>query len=123
VPQFTTVVKDLLEAGLAAHFTASGSSMAPAIADGDGVIVEPVCDSRLETGTVVLAEIDGRLLAHRIVGVQTDGALVLRGDNRASDDPPVARHAVRGVVTQVIRARRSKLGGWFELARSLLRRS
>lgn len=121
--RFLPVVEELLAGGLSAHFVATGQSMAPTIADGDAVVVTPAGGTRLEAGMIVLAKVDGRFLAHRIVGFSHEGTLVLRGDGRAHDDPPVARDAVRGVITRVIRAPRvSVLGGVWQWTRSLLRR-
>lgn len=75
--------------GGAVWLTVRGGSMAPAMRDGDRLLVSPL-DS-LETpqeGDIVIAKRAGRLVAHRLVA-RTGEAIVTRGDACLRDDPPL----------------------------------
>ena len=93
---------DLLRCGYKVRFRVMGTSMLPAIPPGTLVQVEPVESRLLTVGDIVLHNYTGRLIAHRIEGVQADrrGGLkfVLRGDNLPHCDLPVAGSAILGRV-------------------------
>lgn len=76
-------------------------SMSPALHTGDVVASRPVKDHQLRPGQVLLVKdpdhVD-RLRLHRLVRVDDDGSLTLRGDaNRGDDSTPVTVGAVQGV--------------------------
>lgn len=79
--------------------TVASDSMAPRIRAGDVVIAAPTIEPRI--GRVLLVEDPDRperLRLHRLVEIDPDGSLVLRGDaNAAVDSTPVESDAVRGV--------------------------
>ena len=110
-PTFTSVVVDLLRRGMWVRFRASGSSMAPAILDGDAITVEPVEAGRLRRGDVVLARRGTTVVAHRLIGRRRrpDGglALLLRGDAAAGDDSPVPASDLLGRVVETRRGART----------------
>lgn len=86
----------------------TGPSMAPCLLDGDRVLVSRLTylRRRPRPGEVVLARVGavpGGLTVKRVVALERDGRVVLRGDNAAfSTDSrhfgPVPRHAVVGRV-------------------------
>lgn len=130
-PVFATVVADLLGKGVRVRFRASGSSMAPAILDGDTITVEPVAAERLRPGDVLLVRRGAGVVAHRLVrrSQRTDGGphVLLRGDAADSDDAPVPATDLLGRVVEVERAEsRTNPSAWrarlMALLRSLARR-
>ena len=81
-----------------------GGSMAPALAKGDFVVVR--CGaSGVREGDVVLVAKEGwpSGVLHRVVAVNTDDTLVLRGDaNPTADRDPAPPESVLGVVSCVV---------------------
>jgi hypothetical protein len=81
--------------------------MIPTIAPGETVVAEPVRAGELRQGDVVLFMIDGRLIAHRLVGIKSDGrgsaSFVMRGDNLDRADMPVHASAILGKLVCVER--------------------
>ena len=106
-PAFTALVTAVLGRGARVRFRATGSSMTPAIADGDTLTAAPAGAGELRLGEVVLVRREGAVLAHRLVGRRRrpDGsvALVLRGDAAECDDPPVDPADVLGRVVEAER--------------------
>ena len=81
-----------------------GGSMAPALAKGDFVVVHRGA-SGVREGDVVLVAKQGwpAGVLHRVIAVNTDDTLVLRGDaNPTADRDPARPDAVIGVVTWVV---------------------
>lgn len=76
-----------------------GVSMEPTIRAGDALLITAP-PSSLRPGQVVLLDIDGRLVIHRVVASHSDGSLTTKGDaNRDVDrwDRADASVAVKGV--------------------------
>ncbi len=90
--------------GWHATMVVSGS-MEPAIRTGDVVVLAPVTEEQAREGALVgaVVQVDnpvrpGNLLLHRVVGRNTDGTLVTKGDaNQSRDYAPVRPDRVRGV--------------------------
>lgn len=82
--------------------------MSPAIRDGDLITVGPVAAASFTLGSVIVYRRGQRVLAHRLVGVQTDGGeefrLVLRGDAMDTCDAPVTLAQVLGKVVTIHRS-------------------
>ncbi|MGN6472490.1 MAG: S26 family signal peptidase [Mycobacteriales bacterium] len=82
----------------------SGPSMAPALRDGDRVVVWMGTPERSPVGRIVLVDLPDRPLSvKRLVGVNHDGSVLIEGDNEfASTDSrtlgPQPANAVRGRV-------------------------
>ncbi len=103
---WTTLVRSLLAQGVPVRFTALGRSMAPTIADGETITVRPLAaDDQPECGEVVLAQVDGRLIAHRIVEIRSAADdtrdatwFVLRGDAQGQVTDIVPRRDILGRV-------------------------
>ena len=98
--KLTPLVVDLLRQGYAVRFRAPGQSMAPTIPNDTVITVEPLAaDAPIDVGDVVLARINTRLIAHRVIGVEGQGTAAqfrLRGDAQASVVDCVARRAILG---------------------------
>lgn len=73
-----------------------GGSMAPTFEAGDAIVVTPA-PQNLEVGMIVVLQVDGDLVTHRVVEV-TDGGFRTRGDaNEAADDFSEQEVAVVGL--------------------------
>jgi len=85
----------------------SGSSMRPALVDGDLVTVEPVNSHNVYAGDIILYQsLRDTALIHRIVRLEqrTNGRFIItRGDASVALDVPVPIHHVMGRVTSVDR--------------------
>ena len=107
---FTPLCVRMLEGGHAVRFRAPGSSMHPAIRDGEWLTVEPVEPVALRRGNVLLYRSRRGLTAHRVrTLVAPDGAplhLVLRGDNAGGCDEHVEPADILGRVACVERGGR-----------------
>lgn len=93
----------LLCDGIPVRFTAPGGSMAPAIRDGERVVVRPL-DGVPRPGEVVLVSTPQGLRVHRVVRVATSSATTLvttRGDALSAPDPSVPLSRVLGRVVAV----------------------
>ncbi len=108
---FADVVGEVLGRGARVRFRASGLSMAPAIAEGDAITVEPVAADRLHLGDVVLCRTARGVVAHRLVSRDRSDrgelVLVLQGDATEECDPPVAPADLLGRVVEAERAGRT----------------
>jgi ribosomal protein S18 acetylase RimI-like enzyme len=102
---------EVLGRGGSFRFRARGSSMAPALRDGDLLTVEPTEAAALRMGDVILYRAEGgRLAAHRVVARQADqGRLTLtaRGDAAAGPGEAVRAELVLGRVVGVQRRGRT----------------
>lgn len=104
--RWTALVTHALSAGLTVRCTATGQSMEPAILDGETIVVQPVRADALEVGMVVLAEVGGRTLVHRVIAIERDAAgavtaVRMRGDALAEPDPSGKPQDIRGRVIAV----------------------
>jgi hypothetical protein len=90
-----------------ARFRAFGTSMVPSILPGDLVSVQRAGFSEISTGDVVVYSREGRLFAHRAVGLSgdtSDPRLIARGDRLCDNDAPISSTALLGRVTSIERA-------------------
>jgi len=101
------LTRELLQRGCHVRFRAAGTSMYPAIRDGEVVTVAPASGNVFAVGDVLLCRVGRRPTAHRVVAVQPsdDGRPVihLHGDNLCSPDRPVRAEDVIGRVLTVNR--------------------
>src|SRR5882724_9472912 len=104
-PLFRAIARDLLRAGTSVCFEAKGSSMLPAIQDGDVLHVAPVGASQLRCGEILLVEGDGstedtrKLWVHRLISKDIRGdRFVTQGDASQEPDAPVRAHQIFGRV-------------------------
>lgn len=86
--------------GWTPHIVLSGS-MAPAVHAGDVVLASPAGASAADPGKVVVARNPsrpGQILLHRVVSVDPDGSVHLKGDaNTTTDSTPVPPRDIIGV--------------------------
>ena len=104
-PRFSDVCVALLRGGTPVRFAATGSSMSPAIRDGDWITVEPVPAEAVAVGDVVLYSGARGLIAHRVLEAHRAGDLVFlaRGDARGSTGERVSAAQLLGRVASVER--------------------
>jgi signal peptidase I len=86
----------------------SGTSMSPAIEDGDIITVEPISEEPVKPGDIVLyhSRFDTAVI-HRVIRVErcaSERCIVTRGDAASHTDGPVPMHRVLGRVSRVERA-------------------
>ncbi|MFP5579580.1 MAG: signal peptidase I [Acidimicrobiia bacterium] len=87
--------------------TIISGSMAPTVAPGHVVVVEPYAGQDLSRGTVVTFRDTShdRLVTHRVAAVDEDGTITTKGDANAVDDQePLATDRIVGVGRLVIPA-------------------
>ena len=98
---FSALSQDLLAGGVPFVFIARGRSMAPFIADGDSVVIDPgVSDVR--AGDVVLRRsADGAMLLHRVIKKCAEG-VITRGDACLSDDGFCWHEDIAGKAVKVV---------------------
>jgi signal peptidase I len=105
---FTPICTDLLRAGQAVRFRATGGSMHPTIRDGETVVVRPIDPKAVRRGDVVLYRGRRGLTAHRVMRViENDCApdvFMIRGDHGAGLDEHVESAQVLGRVASVERS-------------------
>src|SRR5437899_11593258 len=100
--RFIETLEDLLGRGHAVRFRADGWSMHPTIRYGEIISVEPLGDSAIRSGEILLYRRARGTIAHRLVRVtsrvQERPQLVLRGDAADCADPPIEIEQVLGRV-------------------------
>jgi signal peptidase I len=107
-PGFLDEARQLLSRSLPIELRMSGSSMRPAIEDGDIITIEPIAEIPIRQGDIVLyhSRFDTAVI-HRIVRVDrsaTDRSIITRGDAASQNDLAVPLHRVLGKVKLVERA-------------------
>ena len=125
---FLEISADLLNAGYAVRFCASGGSMRPAIVDGDTIIVESVDPADVRAGDILLFRQRQRPLAHRVVHIREENhtvvEFILRGDAKVACDAPVRPNEVLGRVSRARgRDRRRFMIRWAAAVRHHIRRN
>lgn len=102
----------------------TGMSMIPAVWPGDVLVVERKAAEKIERGDIAVAEREGRLVAHRVVGKAKDSArkpnghapqslspassaviqpLLTRGDSQQAADEPLRPEELLGAVVLIER--------------------
>lgn len=108
-PDFLEQARQLLSRNLPMQLRMSGSSMSPAIADGDVITVEPVSDDEpIKQGDIVLfhSRFDTAVI-HRVIRLErasSERCIITRGDAASHNDTPVPLHRILGRVKRVERA-------------------
>jgi signal peptidase I len=107
-PEFLDQAKKLLSRSISIRLRMSGSSMRPAIEDGDIITIEAISDDPVRPGDIVLYRTEQETaVIHRVVRVERSGsdrAVVTRGDGASQNDLPVQLNRVLGRVRNVERA-------------------
>jgi signal peptidase I len=107
-PDFLEQARQLLSRSLPVELRMSGSSMSPAIEDGDVITIEPISDEPVRQGDIVLyqSRFDTAVI-HRVVKIersQSERMVTTRGDSASQSDSPIPLHRVIGRVKLVERA-------------------
>ena len=112
----------------------TGTSMIPAVWPGDVLVVERRAAEKIERGEIAVAERDGRLVAHRVIGPRTGATLKLaaaittHGDSLLAPDAPLRAEELLGTVVSIERGAgarrpRRKLGIGAKMLAGMARRS
>ncbi len=107
-PDFLEQARQILSRSLPVELRMSGSTMSPAIEDGDIITLEPVNEEPIKQGDIVLyqSRMDTAVI-HRIVRLErssSERCIVTRGDAASHNDSPVPFHRILGRVKRVERA-------------------
>lgn len=107
-PDFLEQARQLLSKNSTIAIRMSGSTMRPAIADGDVIVIEPVEENHIKSGDVILYHtLRDTAVIHRVVRVERSSggrSLITRGDAAFQNDIPVPPHRILGRVKLVERA-------------------
>jgi signal peptidase I len=108
--RFIETLEDLLGRGHAARFRADGWSMHPTIRFGETIVIEPLGQSPVRVGDVLLYRRGRGAIAHRVIQVVSSNAgrqtLIFRGDAADCWDSPIELEHVLGRVVGVERGGR-----------------
>jgi signal peptidase I len=98
------ILRAILNKGSSARFKAKGFSMSPLVRNGDIITVSPFAPATLRSGDIAAftVEASGRLVVHRIVGIQAESFL-MKGDNLAYFDGLIPGSQVLGQITRIER--------------------
>jgi len=92
----SVLVADALRLGRLISLRVHGESMLPTLWPGDVVKIARCSMEHIRPGEIVLAQRDGRLFLHRVVGVCTQSGFQLRGDSMPGPDPRFNPEALLG---------------------------
>ncbi len=115
--EFEQLAVQVLESGHGLRFQARGSSMHPAVRDGDILDVRPTRIAELDVGDIVLYRSSrSGIVVHRVAGIRRQAEktiLLVKGDSAPRPDSPVDESQVLGRVESIERLGRTILpGGW-----------
>ena len=106
-PDFLDQARELLSRNIPVEIRMSGSSMSPAIEDGDVITIEPIPEGRISPGDIILYQSRYETaVIHRVIRVersQSERSVLTRGDAAAQTDVPVPVEKVLGRVKLVER--------------------
>jgi signal peptidase I len=107
-PDFLEHVRQLLSREIPVEIRMSGSSMRPAIEDGDIITLEAIKDAPIRQGDIILYQTRfDTAVIHRVVRVERGASgrsIVTRGDASSQNDLPAPLHRILGRVKAVERA-------------------
>lgn len=107
-PDFLEQARQMLSRSIPVEIRMSGSSMRPAIEDGDVITIEPATENSVRPGDVILYQTRyDTAVIHRVIRIEkssSDRTVVTRGDASSQNDIPVPLHRVIGQVKLVERA-------------------
>ncbi len=107
-PDFLERSRQNLSSSLTVEICMSGSSMRPAIEDGDLVMIEPINDGRINQGDIVLyqSRYDTAVI-HRVVKIErssNERTVITRGDAATQNDLAIPLNKILGRVKHIERA-------------------
>jgi signal peptidase I len=98
------LIQERLHSGQTVRFTIPTTSMLPFLEAGDSVVVRASSVQELVIGDIVVAKLDGRMVAHRLIALRAEGGNVwatTKGDNTPRADKPWPAAKALGMVTAV----------------------
>ncbi|MBB6500962.1 S24/S26 family peptidase [Pedobacter cryoconitis] len=98
---FFKYLKTYLDQGKKIVFTVSGDSMYPFLKSGSRILLKSIELNDVKKGRVVLAEINGQFILHRIVAVSAS-EITLAGDGNLIQNETVEIKNIWAVVTEVL---------------------
>jgi len=109
MPDFLEQARQLLSKNVPIEIKMSGSTMSPVIEDGDLITVEPIQETALRPGDIILYNsLRDTAVIHRVVRVEkgesADRSIITRGDAANQNDLAVPVHRVLGRVKLIERA-------------------
>jgi signal peptidase I len=109
MPDFLEQARQLLSKSVPIEIKMSGSTMSPVIEDGDLITVEPIEESLLRPGDIILYNsLRDTAVIHRVIRVEkgdsADRSIITRGDAASQNDLAVPFHRVLGRVKRIERA-------------------
>lgn len=107
-PDFLDQARQLLSRQLPVELRMSGTTMSPAIEDGDMITLEPITGEPVKQGDIVLyhSRYDTAVI-HRVIRLErasSERCIVTRGDAASHNDGLVPFHRILGRVKRVERA-------------------
>lgn len=107
-PDFLERSRQNLSRSLTVEICMSGSSMRPAIEDGDLVTIEPITEGRINQGDIILYQSKSdTAVIHRVVKIErsmTERSVITRGDAASQNDLAVPLSKILGRVKHIERA-------------------
>jgi len=109
LPDFLEQARQLLSKSVPIEIKMSGNTMSPVIEDGDLITVEPIQESLLRAGDIILYNsLRDTAVIHRVIRVEkgdsADRSVITRGDAASQNDLAVPFHRVLGRVNRIERA-------------------
>lgn len=98
-------VSSFLEQGKYVTIPVKGSSMMPFLKEGDSVTLKPVVSKELTKGLIVLAELGGKVILHRVVRFER-GNICLAGDGNLVTHELVSSADIMAVLVYSSRSKR-----------------
>jgi hypothetical protein len=90
---FPELIIELLQDGYKVNFNAPGHSMYPTIMANETIMVEPIDPATVRLGDIILYRINGRIVAHRLVGIkkETNDAITLFQSSKKPQSNPIIK--------------------------------
>ncbi|HKF55091.1 MAG TPA: signal peptidase I [Blastocatellia bacterium] len=109
MPDFLEQARQLLSKNVPIEIKMSGSTMSPVIEDGDVITIEPIQETLLRPGDIILYNsLRDTAVIHRVVRVEkgesADRSIITRGDAASQNDLALPFHRVLGRVKLIERA-------------------
>jgi signal peptidase I len=107
-PEFLERSRQTLSKSLTVEICMSGSSMRPAIEDGDLVTIEPISDGKINQGDIILyqSRFDTAVI-HRVIRIERSSSerlVITRGDAASQNDLAIPLTKILGRVKNIERA-------------------
>jgi signal peptidase I len=107
-PEFLERSRQILSKSQTVEICMSGSSMRPAIEDGDLVTIEPIIDGKINQGDIVLyqSRFDTAVI-HRVIRIErfsSERIVITRGDAASQSDLAIPLAKILGRVKNIERA-------------------